>query len=157
MARVFIGLGSNLGAREENLGRARDLLSAAGDIILLEKSTVEETKPVEYLDQPDFLNQILLAESDLQPREILDVLQKIEYDMGRVRAVPKGPRVIDLDLLIYDDLVYSDDALTLPHPGIVNRPFVLKHLLELDGDLADPVTGRKYREVYRNAENREHQ
>ena len=96
-------------------------------------------------------------ETDLAPRELLRRLLDVEEKLGRRRLVRKGPRTIDLDLLLYDGLVYRDEALTVPHPGIVERPFVMKHLLELDGELADPVSGKKYREVYRNAENREHQ
>ena len=157
MARAYIGLGTNLGDREGNLARAARLLAEAGDIRLLKKSSLEETVPVDYAGQPDFLNQVVLAETELAPRELLDALQKIEYAMGRVRTVPKGPRVIDLDLLLYDALVYRDDALTLPHPGIVKRPFVMREMLELDGELSDPVSGKKDREVLRHAENREHQ
>ncbi len=157
MARAYIGLGTNLGDREGNLARAARLLAEAGDIRLLKKSSLEETVPVDYAGQPDFLNQVVLAETELAPRELLDALQKIEYAMGRVRTVPKGPRVIDLDLLLYDALVYRDDALTLPHPGIVKRPFVMREMLELDGELSDPVSGKKYWEVLRHAENREHQ
>jgi len=157
VARAYIGLGTNLGDREGNLARAARLLAEAGDIRLLKKSSLEETVPVDYAGQPDFLNQVVLAETELAPRELLDALQKIEYAMGRVRTVPKGPRVIDLDLLLYDALVYRDDALTLPHPGIVKRPFVMREMLELDGELSDPVSGKKYWEVLRHAENREHQ
>jgi 2-amino-4-hydroxy-6-hydroxymethyldihydropteridine diphosphokinase len=157
MARAFIGLGSNLGDRGRFLERARSLLAEAVDISLLALSAVDETEPVDVTDQPMFLNQVVLVETDLAPRDLLAVLQRIEDDMGRVRATPRGPRTIDLDLLLYGALVYRDGALTVPHPGIVKRHFVMKHLLELDGELADPVTGKKYREVYRNAENREHQ
>lgn len=157
MARAYIGLGTNLGDREGNLARAGALLAEAGDIRLLKKSAVEETAPVDYTDQPDFLNQVVLVETGLAPRDLLDTLRKIEYAMGRVRSVPKGPRVIDLDLLLYDALVYRDDALTLPHPGIVKRPFVMRGMLEIDGELSDPVSGKKYREVRRHAENREYQ
>ena len=157
MARAFIGLGSNLGGRETYLARARELLAEADDITLLAVSSVDETEPVEVTDQPMFLNQVVLVETGLPPRELLRRLLDVEEKLGRRRLVRKGPRTIDLDLLLYDGLVYRDEALTVPHPGIVERPFVMKHLLELDGELADPVSGKKYREVYRNAENREHQ
>lgn len=157
MARAFIGLGSNLGDRENYLARARELLAEADDITLLAVSSVDETEPVEMTDQPMFLNQVALVETGLPPRELLRRLLDVEEMLGRRRLVRKGPRTIDLDLLLYDGLVYRDEALTVPHPGIMERPFVLKHLLELDGELADPVSGKKYREVCRNAENREHQ
>ena len=157
MAKVFIGMGSNVGDRIRYLKSARRKLSRMPDFTLRSQSSVDETEPVEYVDQPRFLNQVVCGETSLAPRELLTRLFEIEDALGRKREIPKGPRTIDLDLLLYDDLVYRDDCLVLPHPGIRNRPFVMKQLLELDAELKDPVTGETYQEVYRRGTNSEHQ
>ncbi len=109
---------------------------------------VEETKPVDVFDQPDFINQVVLLETDIAPHGLLKILRGIESDMGRVRDVPKGPRVIDLDVLLYGSEIIDTGDLKIPHPEIVRRLFVLKHLLEMSPGLKDPVTGTPYREVY---------
>ncbi len=156
VARVFIGLGSNVGDRAAYLEQARDALAHLPGFILHACSGIDETDPVEYLDQPRFLNQVVEGETNLPPGDFLAKLLDIEHKLGRKREIPKGPRAIDLDLLLYGNIVYRDDFLSLPHPGIKRRLFILKQLLELDDTLADPKTGEKYREVYRNAQNRKH-
>jgi 2-amino-4-hydroxy-6-hydroxymethyldihydropteridine diphosphokinase len=156
MAKVFIGMGSNVGDRMRYLESARQKLSRMPDFTLQSQSSVDETEPLEYVDQPRFLNQIVCGETALPPHDVLQRLFDIEAALGRKREIPKGPRTIDLDLLLYDDLVYCDERLVLPHPGIRNRPFVMKQLLELDGELKDPVTGEAYKEVYRRGANSEH-
>lgn len=146
MKRVFIGLGSNLGDRDANLAEARDHISANGFVIIAE-SGIDETAPVEVVDQPHFLNQVVETATFLEPAEILSTLLDIEEKMGRVRTVPKGPRIIDLDVLLIDGSVFSMSDLTVPHPGIVRRTFVLRHLIEIDYMLQDPVSGRLYSEI----------
>jgi 2-amino-4-hydroxy-6-hydroxymethyldihydropteridine diphosphokinase len=156
MAKVFIGMGSNVGDRMRYLESARTMLACMPDFTLRSQSSVDETEPVEYVDQPRFLNQIVCGETALPPSDVLQRLFDIENALGRKREIPKGPRTIDLDLLLYDDLVYCDERLVLPHPGIRKRPFVMKQLIELDGKLKDPMTGETYWEVYRRGTNSEH-
>ncbi|MEW6730296.1 MAG: 2-amino-4-hydroxy-6-hydroxymethyldihydropteridine diphosphokinase [Acidobacteriota bacterium] len=130
--QAVIGLGSNLGDRAAYLLRAITALIAAG-IRLVNLSSIYETEPVDYLDQPSFLNMIAIAADPLpDPQDLLSICLKIEADLGRDREITKGPRVIDLDLLIYDDLISEDRSdLILPHPRLHNRRFVLMPLAEL--------------------------
>lgn len=148
MARVYIGLGTNLGNRKKNLERAKEKILSRYSISLIKESSIDETNPVDYLDQPKFLNQIILIETSTQPYDLLSILKKIELEMGRTRKVRKGPRVIDLDILLYDDIINDSEELNIPHPGIKKRHFILKHLLEIDPELMDPVEKRSYRDIY---------
>lgn len=157
MAEVFIGLGSNLGDRERSIAAAKERMAASGKLDILAESSIDETVPVDVADQPMFLNQVVLAETELPPLDLLSLLKEIEKELGRVRTIPKGPRTIDLDILLYGRMAYRDDALVIPHPELERRPFVLKHVLELHPEAAHPVTGKPYREVYPHAENREYQ
>lgn len=145
MALAYIGLGSNLGNREKQLEKAIAAIASGLPAIILKKSSIIETEPVDYLDQPRFLNQVILIETDLRPHDLLRQLQKTEGDLGRTKSFPKGPRTIDLDILLYDNIIMKTDDLIIPHPEIKNREFVLKHLLELEPDIMDPATGKKYR------------
>ncbi len=145
MPRVFIGLGSNLGNREENISKAKKLLNDSGSAILKE-SSILETDPVIVLDQPKFFNQIIIIETELSPIKLLENLKSIEISIGRIKTIPKGPRIIDIDILLYNDHIIDKDKLRIPHPEIKNRKFILDHLAELDPDLTDPITGKKYTE-----------
>lgn len=145
MAIVYIGLGSNLDDREKNLKNAINALASRPSINILRQSSILETEPVDYLDQPLFLNMIIVVETDLPPHELLETTGKIELELGRRKTVPKGPRTIDLDILLYDDIILNTADLIIPHPEITNRTFILQHLLELDPELHDPVTGNKYK------------
>jgi len=156
MALVYIGLGSNLGDREGHIARAARELSGVPGIRIIRESSLEETKPVDLAGQPDFINRVILVETGIAPRDLLNVLQGIETVMGRERTIAKGPRIIDLDVLLYGSEIIDTDDLKVPHPEIRRRPFVLKHLLELDPGLVDPLTGTRYREVY-DAAHKEHQ
>jgi len=147
MATVYVGLGTNLGDRQENLSKAIDLISTSWKITIIKKSSVKETDPVDYLDQPAFLNQIILIDTSLQPEELLKYLNKIETDMGREKIIPRGPRIIDLDILLYDSLIYNTEKITIPHPEIKKRLFIVEHLVELDKEIVDPLTGLKYSDV----------
>lgn len=146
MSAVYIGLGSNLGSREQFLASARKRIAESAGRVVAE-SSVLETRAVDYTDQPDFLNQVIKIETELDPLQLLDELKRIEAALGRSRTFPKGPREIDLDILLYDDIILKSEKLVLPHPAIVHRGFVMKHLVELDPELRDPVTGRMYREI----------
>jgi 2-amino-4-hydroxy-6-hydroxymethyldihydropteridine diphosphokinase len=141
-----IALGSNLsspwGDREANLREAILRIAALGDIRAI--SSFYDTAPVGITDQPNFLNAALLLQTELQPLELMRELLAIECAMGRDRttAIAKGPRVIDLDLLLMDDAVLSTPGLTLPHPALAARRFVLEPLAEIAPGMVDPVSRR---------------
>jgi 2-amino-4-hydroxy-6-hydroxymethyldihydropteridine diphosphokinase len=132
--RGYLGLGSNEGDRLANLRAARDRL--ARSLSVTASSSVYETAPQgEVLDQADFLNAVVEVETDLGPHELLEVCKEVERELGREPAgVRHGPRPIDVDLLMLGDLRVADERLTLPHPEITSRRFVLEPLLELMGD-----------------------
>ncbi|HVN55565.1 MAG TPA: dihydropteroate synthase [Anaerolineaceae bacterium] len=142
---LYLALGSNLGDREAHLRAAREALPSA--VQLLAASPVYETEPWDYADQQDFLNQVVQARTDLAPRDLLRYLKDLELRLGRTPTFRNGPRVIDLDLLFYDDLVLSEPGLSLPHPGIPDRAFVLVPLADLAPDLRHPVRGQTVRQM----------
>jgi len=135
-----IALGSNIGDRAANLQAAVERLSTLGRPVAV--SSFYDTAPVGYLDQPRFLNAAALIETALGPLELLESLLGIEREMGRDRSatVPKGPRVIDLDLLLFADQVMETPTLILPHPALRERRFVLEPLAEIAPEMSDPVT-----------------
>ncbi|HHY46152.1 MAG TPA: 2-amino-4-hydroxy-6-hydroxymethyldihydropteridine diphosphokinase [Firmicutes bacterium] len=139
---AYIGAGSNLGDRAGCLARAAGLLSEHQRVKVLRASRIYETEPWGYHDQPRFLNMILEVATDLVPLELLDVLQGIENALGRKRFVRWGPRTVDLDLLLYDGLAIDEDRLTIPHPRMWDRGFVLVPLAELIPDLMTPAGER---------------
>jgi len=142
MARAFVGLGSNLGDREENLRRAIDALGSLPGTAVVRKSHLRETEPVGFQDQPRFLNGAVELETSLEASELLGAMLDIERRLGRRRAgVKGGPRTIDLDLLVYDDLQIAEPGLELPHPRLAERRFVLEPLADLDPALAVPGRG----------------
>jgi 2-amino-4-hydroxy-6-hydroxymethyldihydropteridine diphosphokinase len=139
-ARVgYLGLGSNEGDRLENLRAAREALGAHG-VEVLDTSSAYETAPQgEVLDQPDFLNACLRVSAPLGPEQLLDVVKAVEREVGRdPSGVRHGPRLIDIDVLLLGDLEFSSDRLSVPHPEVTTRRFVLEPLLELDPALALP-------------------
>ena len=135
MAHVaYLGLGSNLGDRLDTLQRAVDLLAERGARVVA-SSRVWETEPVGGPeDQPSFLNAAVRVETDLEPDDLLGAANAVEAALGRVREVRWGPRTIDIDVLLVDDLILDDRALTVPHPRMTDRAFVILPLLELDPD-----------------------
>jgi 2-amino-4-hydroxy-6-hydroxymethyldihydropteridine diphosphokinase len=135
----YLGLGSNEGDRLDNLRAARDALARRG-IRVTGSSSVYETAPQgEVLDQPDFLNACLRIETELGPEELLDACKAVEGALGRAsRRRRHGPRPIDVDVLMLDDLAWHSERLTLPHPEVTRRRFVLEPLLELDANLTLP-------------------
>lgn len=143
MARAFVGLGSNLGDPEELIRSALELLGAEEGIEVVRVSSLRETDPVGYEDQPRFLNGAAELMTDLPPQELLQRLLAIERSLGRVRGEgPRfGPRTIDLDLLLYDDETVQEPGLTLPHPRLHERRFALEPLAELDPGLEVPGRG----------------
>ncbi len=138
MAIVYIGIGSNLGNREENCNRAIDLLVHKG-IKLIKRSPLYETEPWGVKKQPRFINMAVEAETILTPEELFNTLKKIESALGRRETIRWGPRIIDLDILLYDDLVINTPELEIPHAGIKDRAFVLKPLSDIAPDKVHPV------------------
>ena len=140
MAIILLALGSNQGDRTANLARARALL--AQTITLLAISSIYETEPWGVVDQPDFLNQTLLAKTDLTPRSLLTLIKRIEAAMGRDFSEERyGPRTIDIDILGYDDLILRSPGLTIPHRRLHERAFVLVPLNDIAPDWVHPLLG----------------
>jgi 2-amino-4-hydroxy-6-hydroxymethyldihydropteridine diphosphokinase len=146
MKLVYLSLGSNLGDRAAHLQRALDELATAG-IEVARVSPFFRTEPLDYRPQPWFLNGVAEIRTELLPLRLLSTLQRIERKMGRRRTLPKGPRTIDLDILFYDNAVVRTPALTIPHPRIGERKFVLVPLGELVPDFRHPVTRKTVREM----------
>jgi 2-amino-4-hydroxy-6-hydroxymethyldihydropteridine diphosphokinase len=143
---VYIALGSNLGDRAEYLRQAREQIDAP-DLRLLRASSTYETAPRDVEDQPWFLNQVIECETELFPRQLLARLQKIERATGRKRRIAKGPREIDLDILLFGDAIVKAPGLEVPHPRMAERRFVLEPLAELAPEKKHPGTRRTMREM----------
>jgi len=154
--RAFLSLGSNLGNRKENLQRAVEALAAHPGIRLAASSSIYETEPVGFRDQPRFLNSVIEVETELSPGELLDVAHGIENDMGRVRTFKWGPRVIDVDILIYDGACEDSEKVIIPHPRMLERAFVLAPLAEIAPNLeiADGIRAAQALEVLSEEEKR---
>ena len=143
---AYLGLGANLGDRAANLAEAARRI-ASDRVHVRRGSSSWETAPRGILDQPWFLNQVLEIETDLSAVELFRHVQEIERDMGRVRAERNGPRLIDIDILLYGDQQVSEPGLEIPHPRMSERRFVLEPLAELAPGLRHPVTGATIREM----------
>jgi len=132
MAIVYLGIGSNLGNREENIKQALDLLNAAG-VEIIRCSTLIETRPVGGpANQGFFLNGAVKTATLLSPEQLLTKLKSIEHKMGRTATVRNGPRIIDIDILLYDQLTLNTPVLTIPHPRMFGREFVMRPLREIE-------------------------
>ncbi len=144
MALGYLGLGSNVGDRLSHLGDAVGALPRHG-IRVQRSSSVYETEPVGLvLDQPDFLNACLAVETEHDPQQLLDACKAVEHELGRQAGGPRhGPRVIDVDVLLVEGVEYRSPRLVLPHPGVLERRFVLVPLLELDPELTLPPEGTR--------------
>lgn len=140
MKLVYLGLGSNMGDREASLRTALDQLDAP-DFRLRRVSSFYETEPIGFREQGWFLNLAAEFETELLPEQLLNRMQKIEMGMGRTRTVANGPRTIDIDILLYGEVVMKTEGLEIPHPRYRERRFTLAPLAELNPGLTDPVTG----------------
>jgi 2-amino-4-hydroxy-6-hydroxymethyldihydropteridine diphosphokinase len=139
---AYIGVGANLGDRAATMRAALEALDATPDIRVVAVSTFRETDPVGYVDQPRFLNAAAAVETELDARGLLDALLAVERGLGRTREGPRfGPRTIDLDLLLFGDARLDEPGLTVPHPRLHERGFVLEPLAELDPALVVPGRG----------------
>jgi 2-amino-4-hydroxy-6-hydroxymethyldihydropteridine diphosphokinase len=142
MPRAYVGLGSNMGDRERMLWSAVHMLTFNPEVEVVAVSSLRETDPVGFEDQPRFLNAVAAINTELDPRALLDLLLAIERELGRTREGPRfGPRTIDLDLLLYGDEVVDEPGLAVPHPRLHERRFVLEPLAELDPGLTVPEKG----------------
>jgi 2-amino-4-hydroxy-6-hydroxymethyldihydropteridine diphosphokinase len=146
MKIAYLGLGSNVGDREANLRAAIERLGAP-DLRVLRVSPVYETEPVDYTGQRWFLNLVVEAETSLFPMQLLARAARIERGLGRIRTVPKGPRTIDIDILLYGKAVIRSEALEVPHPRMDERRFVLAPLADLAPDLRHPIAHRTVSEM----------
>ena len=142
---VYLGLGSNLGDRQENLDRALDLLSQR--LGALQISSVYDTEPIGNINQPRFLNMVCQAYTRLAPMELLTLVKGIELKIGRAPRKPNAPRPIDIDILFYGDQIIEAPELVIPHPKLTERAFVLVPLDEIASDLVHPVSGKKVKEL----------
>lgn len=138
MSIAYIALGSNLGDKEANLRQALKMLLVKG-LQIRSVSSFFKTEPYGVTDQPEFINAVDCVKTDLAPEKLLKLLLDTELEMGRVRLRHWGERNIDLDLLLYDDLIYYSEKLVLPHPDMQNRLFVLQPLSEIAADKIHPV------------------
>lgn len=142
---VYLALGSNMGDRLENLKEAMSALPP--QMVVKAKSHIYETLPWGYEDQPKFLNQVLKAQTYVEPEPLLKHIKRLEIALGRKPSFQNGPRLIDIDILFYDDLVLNTPALSLPHPRLHERGFVLLPLMDIAPDLVHPVTKKSVREM----------
>ena len=150
MKRVYLSLGSNVGNREANLKAAVNALEEAR-VHVLRASPMYETAPVENTKQGWFLNLVVEGETKLMPLQLLQRTTRIEKELGRVRTTPKGPRTIDIDILLYGNAVLKAADLEIPHPRMAGRRFVLAPLAELAPELRHPVTGKTVKEMLAEA------
>lgn len=156
MSIIYLGIGSNVGALEANLGKAVKSLNEREGIEILARSKFYYTEPLGGPLQDDYLNGVLKIETDISAIDFLNITQEIEKEMGRKDSGRNFPRVIDLDILFYDKLIIRTDRLIIPHPGAHKRYFVLKGLKEIAPDFEHPVFGEKAAELlnlYFNNEN----
>lgn len=142
---IYIGVGSNVGNREENMAIAVEDLGAA----ILRMSSLYETEPVGYADQEWFLNAVIEIETEWDPFDLLKHCQRVENELHRERIIPKGPRTIDLDILLYHDVVIQQPELVIPHPSIAERRFVLEPLAEIAPNAIHPVHHKSIADLLR--------
>ena len=142
---VYLALGSNLDNRLANLKQAVAALSPQMEVQA--KSPVYETPPLGYENQPKFLNQVIKVKTYLEPEPLLKHIKRLEITLGRKASFQNGPRLIDIDILFYDDLILDTPSLVLPHPRLHERGFVLLPLMDIDPDLVHPVNKKSVREM----------
>ncbi len=138
--RVFIALGTNIGDRQANLQIAKDSLPQSVEIV--QESSIYETEPWGYTDQPDFYNQVIEVKTSLKPMVLLVTLKAIEVNMGREKSFRNAPRIIDLDILFYGQHIIHEDSLHIPHPELHKRAFVLIPLVEIAPEFFHPLLGK---------------
>ena len=149
MVTVYLGLGSNMGDRQEHLNRALDFLSQR--LRVVQVSSVYDTEPVGNPEQPRFLNLVCQVSTGLEPMALLTLVKGIESKLGRLPSTSNAPRPIDMDILFYGDQVIETPKLTIPHPRLTERTFVLIPLAEIAPDLVHAVNGKTVKELMKSA------
>lgn len=146
MHRVFLGLGSNIGNKENNINKAVTLISELYTI--KKRSHLYLTEPVGDIKQDWFLNCVIEIHTDVDPKKLLASLKSIERKLGRTKTIKNGPRVIDIDILFYGEMVLKTKTLVIPHPSIQGRLFVLQPMIDINPDLIHPVLKRSIHDLY---------
>ena len=146
MPSVYLSLGSNIGDRARHIARALELLAARG-VRVVKQSALYETEPVEMRAQDWFLNGVVEVETDFSPQQLMQTLLEIERTMGRERVTPKGPRIIDMDILLYGSAVVHEAQLGIPHPRMAERRFVLVPFAEIAPGAVHPILKKTIREL----------
>jgi 2-amino-4-hydroxy-6-hydroxymethyldihydropteridine diphosphokinase len=145
MNNIFLALGSNIENRKQHIETA--ILLLRENVLDITVAPLYETKPRYFEDQHNFLNTVLRGNTDLDPLELLQFTQAVQKEVGRVERFRNGPREIDIDILFYDNMVYKDDALEIPHPRLQERDFVLQPFSDIDPDFCHPVLQKTIREL----------
>jgi 2-amino-4-hydroxy-6-hydroxymethyldihydropteridine diphosphokinase len=153
MVTAYLGLGSNLGDRRQNLSQALQLISQQAKI--KQVSSIYETEPVGFKEQPFFLNAVCRVSTTLSPEQLLDLAKKIESNLGRIPSFPDAPRLIDIDILFYDGRVIKSQGLTIPHPRLTQRAFVLIPLAEIAPEMIHPENRKTAKEMLDDLEDTE--
>jgi 2-amino-4-hydroxy-6-hydroxymethyldihydropteridine diphosphokinase len=146
MKDIYLSLGSNIGERDQNIARAIESLPSHG-VRLVKQSALYETEPVELRAQDWFLNCIANIETNLSPLELMEVLLKIERSMARERLIPKGPRIIDVDIVLYGAEIVTEPHLEVPHPRMADRRFVLAPFAEIAPEMIHPILQKTIRQL----------
>lgn len=149
---AFIALGSNIGDKTGNCTRAISLISKHEDCIVLRVSSFYETEPWGVVEQDKFINMAVEIETALSPFELLEFLKSLEIEMGRTKAERWGPRLIDLDIIFYNDKIIDEKGLNVPHPHMHERAFVLAPLSEIAPDLIHPLLGKSISELFKSVD-----
>lgn len=144
---AFIALGSNLGEKKQNIEKALKRIQDLPQSSILYQSSIIETEPVGNVNQPDFLNCVVEINTKLHPLQLLNYLLQIENEMGRVREEKWGPRIIDLDILFFNNEIIQTPDLTIPHPEILNRKFILDLMEEIAPDFVHPIENQTIKEL----------
>ena len=146
MTKIFLGLGSNLGDKKKNIYKAIELLKEKISGVTLTK--FYETEPQYYKKQDTFINTVMSGYTDESPQELLKFVKEVERRVGRQERFRYGPREVDVDILFYDDQVYKDEGLTIPHPLLQEREFVLKPFMDLEPDFKHPILKKTIKQLY---------
>lgn len=147
MVQAYLGLGSNIGDRKQQLLKAIDLIGNIKGIKVTKQSSIYETAPIGYTDQPNFLNLCLEIETELSPQQLLKHCLDIEQQLHRLREIRWGPRTLDIDILLYSDNIIETDNLSIPHPRMQERAFVLIPLNDIASDKKDPRLNQKIHDL----------
>jgi 2-amino-4-hydroxy-6-hydroxymethyldihydropteridine diphosphokinase len=139
---VYLSLGSNVGSKRENIKKALRLLDNDKNIEVAHTSSLYETKPWGYIDQPNFYNCVSQINTNYEPIELLCLIKSIETKMGKIKSKKWGPRIIDIDIILFENIILNNDDLIIPHPWMEKRAFVLFPLMELNNEIMHPISKR---------------